>query len=141
MADVFSVRKRSEVMSRIRGRGNESTELVLMQVMRRHRVTGWRRNSQLPGRPDFYFPIRRLAVFVDGCFWHGCPKHYNRPATNPRFWATKLQTNKGRDREVRRLLRKKGIRVLRIWEHDLTAEPGILTAVRRIGEALSPAGH
>ena len=59
MPDVFSKQKRSAAMSLIRSRG----------------VTGWRRGSKLPGKPDFVFPKLRVALFVDGCFWHGCPKH------------------------------------------------------------------
>lgn len=70
-------------------------------------------------RPDFVFPKLRLAVFVDGCFWHACPLHANQPKTNAAFWRKKLATNKARDQLVTRTLRKRGWRVLRIWEHDL----------------------
>ena len=73
----------------------------------------------LPGRPDFVFPRQRLAVFVDGCFWHGCPTHATWPKQNAKFWRTKIPGNQRRDRAVSRLLRKKGWRVLRIWEHAL----------------------
>ncbi len=68
MADVFTKAKRSEVMSRIRGRGNKATELALAKLLRRHRITGWRRNQAVFGKPDFIFPKLKLAVFVDGCF-------------------------------------------------------------------------
>ncbi|HSU65776.1 MAG TPA: hypothetical protein VLJ39_02790 [Tepidisphaeraceae bacterium] len=71
------------------------------------------------GRPDFVFPALRLAVFVDGCFWHCCPRHANLPANNRAFWKRKLDANKSRDRLVARTLRKKGWQVLRIWEHEL----------------------
>jgi DNA mismatch endonuclease (patch repair protein) len=73
----------------------------------------------LYGRPDFVFPADRLAVFVDGCFWHGCPKHYTRPANNRAFWERKLRANRARDRQVNRELKRLGWRVLRVWEHDL----------------------
>lgn len=73
MADVFSKRKRSEVMSLIRGSGNKGTELALVQIFRAHRITGWRRHQAMFGKPDFVFAKIRLAVFVDGCFWHYCP--------------------------------------------------------------------
>lgn len=119
MPDVFTRAKRSEVMSRIRGHGNTDTELALMKLFRRHRVAGWRRRRPVFGKPDFVFPRVKLAVFVDGCFWHGCPKHSNMPANNRAFWEKKMAANKARDRRVNRTLRKQGWRVVRIWEHDL----------------------
>ncbi len=119
MPDVFTRAKRSEVMSRIRGRGNRDTELALMILLRRHRVTGWRRNQTLFGKPDFVFLKARVAVFVDGCFWHGCPKHSNVPVNNRLFWKRKFAVNKARDRHVNLTLRRANWRVIRIWEHDL----------------------
>ena len=119
MADVFSKAKRSEVMSRIRGRGNKGTELALIAIFRRHRIIGWRRNQKLIGKPDFVFRQKRLAVFVDGCFWHGCPQHETMPRTNKAFWSRKLAANKARDRLVTRRLLAQGWIVLRIWEHAL----------------------
>jgi DNA mismatch endonuclease (patch repair protein) len=122
MADVFTKSKRSEVMSRIRGRGNKDTELALAMLMRRHRISGWRRNRPVFGKPDFIFPKLRLAVFVDGCFWHGCPRHATKPHHNAAFWRKKLAGNKARDRLVTRTLRRADWRVLRIWEHELTRQ-------------------
>src|SRR5580704_15266638 len=119
MADVFSIRKRSEVMSRIRSRGNKETELVLAGLFRRWGITGWRRNQKIFGKPDFVFRKARLAVFVDGCFWHACPKHCRMPASNRKFWRRKLSSNQQRARLVNRTLRKAGWRVLRVWEHQL----------------------
>lgn len=75
MTDIWTKAKRSDVMSRIRGSGNKDTELKLMAVFRLHGVTGWRRKAPVFGKPDFVFPQSKLAVFVDGCFWHGCPIH------------------------------------------------------------------
>jgi DNA mismatch endonuclease, patch repair protein len=121
MADVFTKAKRSEVMSRIRGAGNKKTELALIAVFRRNHITGWSRNQKLFGKPDFVFRSQRLAVFVDGCFWHGCPKHGTMPANNSVFWKEKLEANKLRDREVTRTLQKHGWKVMRIWEHELKA--------------------
>ena len=72
------------------------------------------------GRPDFMFRKEHVVIFVDGCFWHGCPKHSNMPVNNRAFWMKKLTGNKGRDRLVTRALRQGGWRVLRIWEHELT---------------------
>jgi DNA mismatch endonuclease (patch repair protein) len=119
MADVFTKAKRSDVMSRIRGSGNKDTELALMKLFRQHRITGWRRGQPVFGKPDFIFRSARLAVFVDGCFWHGCPKHCRIPAGNRAFWKKKFTTNKARDHRVNQELRKLGWQVVRIWEHDL----------------------
>ena len=119
MSDVFTKAKRSDVMSRIRSRGNKDTELALVKLFRQHGITGWRRNQNVFGKPDFLFRRNRLAVFVDGCFWHGCPRCYRRPRSNKIYWVEKVARNKSRDRRVTRELRKLGWRVVRIWEHDL----------------------
>jgi DNA mismatch endonuclease (patch repair protein) len=81
---------------------------------------GWRRHYPLFGKPDFVFPKLKLAIFVDGCFWHCCPRHSNLPVNNGPFWKRKLDANQRRDRLVSRTLRKQGWRVLRIWEHELS---------------------
>ncbi len=118
--DVFSKSKRSEVMSRIRGRGNRSTERAMAALLRTQRITGWRRHpTRVFGRPDFYFPRLRAAVFLDGCFWHACRCCFKMPARNRLFWEEKIRRNRSRDRLVDRTLNASGIRVLRLWEHDL----------------------
>jgi len=130
MADVFSKEKRSQVMSRIRGRGNKDTELALVALLRQEHITGWRRHQDLPGKPDFTFRHERLVVFVDGCFWHGCPKHANLPENNREFWQKKLGANKIRDKKVTHTLRKSGWRVLRIWEHEFKYSHRVVKRVR-----------
>jgi DNA mismatch endonuclease (patch repair protein) len=136
MSDVFTKAKRSEVMSRIRSRGNKDTELALAKLLRRHKITGWRRHIQISTsprpspqrgegvrvRPDFVFSRVRLAIFVDGCFWHGCPKHATKPKNNRAFWHRKLSANKTRDRLVNQTLRRAGWCVLRIWECELASK-------------------
>lgn len=133
MADVFDKAKRSKVMSRIRGRGNRDTELALVKLMRRQGIKGWRRHQSVPGRPDFIFRAAGLAIFVDGCFWHGCPMHSSIPSNNRAFWKNKLETNKKRDRIVTNTLRAEGWKVLRVWEHELTPrnEKRLLGRLRR----------
>ena len=106
-------------MSVIRSRGNRDTELRQITIMRAHRLTGWLHNWSLFGKPDFVFPKLKLAVFVDGCFWHGCPLHATQPKTNAAFWRKKISANRTRDRLVTRTLRRRGWRVLRVWEHEL----------------------
>ena len=131
MTDVFTKAKRSNVMSLIRGRGNLTTEGALAKLLRLHRITGWRRHAALPGKPDFIFRAHHLAVFVDGCFWHGCPRCYTQPKSNCKFWTTKFVRNRARDRQVNRDLRHRGWRVLRIWEHELRKPVRVLIRIRR----------
>jgi DNA mismatch endonuclease (patch repair protein) len=119
MADVFSKRKRSQVMAAIRSKGNKNTELKLISIFRAYKITGWRRNQNLPGKPDFVFRKRRVAIFVDGCFWHGCPRHCRMPQAHRKYWQGKIARNMERDREVKRYLARQGWRVLRLWEHAL----------------------
>jgi len=107
-------------MSAVKGTGNKSTERRLQMAMVRSGLTDWRiRPSGIIGNPDFLFPERKLAVFVDGCFWHGCPKCGHLPKTNAKFWEEKILRNKKRDRANSRKLRAGGFAVLRLWEHEL----------------------
>ena len=135
MPDVFTPQKRSEVMARILGRGNKETELALAILLRRNRVVGWRRHVPITGRPDFVFRQQKVAVFVDGCFWHCCPKHSNMPANNRPFWERKLAGNRRRDRQVTATLRAAGWTVIRIWEHDIGTRPK--GCISRIARALT----
>ena len=121
MADIFSKKKRSQVMAAIRSTGNKATELKLISILQANGITGWRRNVKLAGKPDFIFRRERLAVFVDGCFWHGCKRHCRLPETNRRYWQDKIAGNAARDRKSILRLKKSGWRVLRIWEHSLKA--------------------
>lgn len=117
--DPLSNARRSALMARIKSRDNRSTELALATLLRRERLYGWRRKSSLFGRPDFVFPKQRLAIFVDGEFWHGHPSRGRLPKTNRTYWRAKIARNRKRDRLVNRTLRWLGWRVLRIWEHRL----------------------
>ena len=140
MPDVFTKAKRSEVMSRIRSRGNRDTELRLIALMRAHGITGWRRNARVFGKPDFVFRVTKLAVFVDGCFWHGCPRHATMPRNNRAFWKAKLTRNAQRDRAVSRALRAAGWCVLRVWECALSRQRSGRT-IARLARALGRAGR
>lgn len=131
MADVFTKKKRSRVMAAIRSRGNRETELRLATIMRAHAIKGWRRHEPLPGKPDFVFRRERLAIFVDGCFWHGCPRHGRNPSSNRSYWIPKLARNRARDRAVTKKLRKAGWNVLRFWDHDLSDPDSITSKVRQ----------
>ena len=93
--DTRGKRARSRLMKKMKPSGNKSTEKRLATIMRRHGITGWRRqHTGLPGKPDFYFPAKKVVVFVDGCFWHGCPKCYKAPKTRVAFWKKKNKDNR-----------------------------------------------
>ena len=123
-------------MAAIRSKGNKDTELKLVRIFRAAEIKGWRRHVSLPGRPDFVFPRERLVVFVDGCFWHGCPKHGRNPSSNREYWLPKLLRNRQRDKQVKRALSKRQWTILRLWEHDL-ANPS--RAAARVARALNRA--
>lgn len=136
VTDTLTVAERSERMSLIRSRGNRDTELRLVALLREHRITGWRRGAPLPSKPDFIFRAEKVAVFVDGCFWHGCPRHARTPKTRVVFWTAKLARNSQRDRAVTRALRKSGWMVLRVWECALARSRAGRT-MARIARALA----
>jgi DNA mismatch endonuclease (patch repair protein) len=133
MVRTASAVQRSAVMALVKSKGNRSTELVFVRLLRSARISGWRRHADLIGRPDFAFRTERVVVFLDGCFWHGCPRCYRAPATNRRYWATKVASNVARDRRQRERLRRLGWSVMRIWEHSLRLPDAVLSRLRRAG--------
>ena len=125
-------------MRRVKGK-DTSPELRLRAAIRAVGLRGYRlHRSDLPGRPDVVFPRARVAVFVDGCFWHGCARCYRRPASSRAYWDAKLARNRARDRRAARALRAAGWRVLRFWEHAVRQAPD--ACARRIGVAVK-LGH
>jgi DNA mismatch endonuclease (patch repair protein) len=125
-------------MSRIRSRNNKDTELLFASLLRKHHISGWRRHLPLVGRPDFTFRRERVTVFIDGCFWHCCPKCGNMPANNAAFWKKKLEGNKMRDRRVNRILRADGWRIVRIWEHELGNNSAVISKLLRRAPGIFP---
>jgi len=119
-------------MSRIRGE-NTKPELMLRKALRAAGMR-YRLKNKLPGRPDIIFPGKRVAVFVDGCFWHRCPEHFQAPLRNALFWDDKISRNEKRDRKVDEQLSAMGWRILRIWEHEVRGSPQ--ASVLRIRELM-----
>src|ERR1039458_2367300 len=132
MKDKFSKWKRSEIMAAVRGRGNASTELKTMNLLRENKITGWRRHLPIFGRPDFAFPKARVALFVDGCFWHGCPRCYRAPQSSKAYWRAKIRRNMRRDLRVSRKLRKSGWKVLRVRECQLKKPNRFLNQLQKL---------
>lgn len=127
--DVFSKAKRSRIMSRIRSSGTKP-EIVMRGIIRGLTSRRLRYNVRsLPGSPDVVVRSASLAVFMDGCFFHGCPDHGRIPKSNARFWREKIRKNAARDRSVRRALRRAGWTVWCFWEHEL--RPSSIPSLRR----------
>lgn len=123
----FGGLNRAQLMSRVKGYRNATTELRFISLLKSTAITGWRRNSQLQGHPDFVFPARRIAVFLDGCFWHGhnCGRNL-MPKSNRKQWITKISNNRSRDRMNNRHLSSIGWTVVRIWECELSKRPQVV---------------
>ena len=119
MADVFNQSKRSQIMSRVRSRNNKSTELKLIQIFKENRIKGWKRGYPVKGHPDFVFLDKKIAIFVDGCFWHGHDCRNTRPSDNAEYWAKKRERNMQHDKEITALFEQRGWTVVRIWECEL----------------------
>ena len=125
-------------MSAVRSRGNKTTEVILRLGMARAGIVGWKMHpTGLIGTPDFYFHKEKVAIFVDGCFWHGCPKCGHLPSVNNAYWRKKISRNRQRDAARARELRKVGVVVIRLWEHELKAN--LAKCVNRIQRTLSKA--
>ncbi len=111
---------RSKLMARIKSKGNKSTETKLRMLLVRAGISGWKMQPKnISGNPDIIFSKYKLAIFVDGCFWHGCPKCGHIPKSNQAYWIKKLEQNIKRDRIQRSKLRREGWSVYRVWEHEL----------------------
>lgn len=119
MADVFSKEKRSQVMRSVRSKRNKTTELRLIEFFKQNGIAGWRRNYKVKGHPDFVFLDKKIAIFVDGCFWHGHDCRNTRPADNAEFWQKKRERNIAHDKEITAMFESRGWTVIRIWECEL----------------------
>lgn len=121
LVDPLSPIERSIRMAKVKGARNRSTELHVAGCLIRSGIRGWKRQpTSIAGKPDFLFAEQRLALFIDGCFWHGCGRcNRNLPRARREFWRAKIDANRTRDRKVRDLLRSQGYSVMRVWEHSL----------------------
>jgi DNA mismatch endonuclease, patch repair protein len=117
---------------------NTTPELKLRRRLYKLGFRGYRVNAKLPGSPDIIFTKAKLAIFVDGCFWHGCPKCYSLPKENIDFWKSKLNNNLKRDKKVNQQLSDMGWQVVRFWEHSI--EKNIDDVIVKISVLLKNAG-
>lgn len=130
MGDVFSKEDRSEIMRSVKSKNTKSTELALIKLFKENHITGWRHNYNVKGHPDFVFLNQRVAIFVDGCFWHGHDCRNTRPSENSEYWAKKRERNIRHDKEINALFEKRGWTVLRIWECELKKKNQVDTLKR-----------
>lgn len=122
MVDTFTKDQRSDVMRAVKSQGNKSTEIQLTRIFRQRQIHGWKRNYKLFGAPDFVFIQKRIAVFTDGCFWHGHNCRNLTPAFNEQYWVKKITRNRKRDKLVKAVLVSKGWHVIRVWECEIKKE-------------------
>ena len=104
----------------------------MVALLRAYGIHGWRRHYDLPGRPDFVFRRERVAVFVDGCFWHACPACFRMPTSNVDYWRAKVKRNRRRDRLVTDELRRRNWHVVRVWEHAFKEPDRVAARLRRM---------
>ncbi len=119
MSDIFNKAKRSEIMKKVRSKNNKSTELKLIQIFKENNIHGWRRNYKVKGHPDFVFLSKKIAIFVDGCFWHGHNCRNTKPKDNQEYWDKKRERNMKHDTEITEYFENRGWTVIRIWECEL----------------------
>lgn len=123
MADVFDKSVRSEIMRKVHSNGNKSTEEKLIKLFKENGIKGWHRGYPVKGHPDFVFLRKKVAIFVDGCFWHGHDCRNTRPRDNAEYWEKKRARNIQHDKEITALFQRRGWIVLRIWECELKKSP------------------
>ncbi|WP_445365386.1 very short patch repair endonuclease [Microbulbifer sp. ANSA001] len=133
MVDVLSRNQRSYCMSKIKGK-NTKPEVVLRKSLWAMGFR-YRLKNKLPGKPDIVYPSLKTVIFVDGCFWHRCPKHYQSPKARSEFWEDKISGNVDRDKKNNRLLKEMGWIVLRVWEHEI--RDSLPECIERLVKALS----
>jgi len=136
--DTLGKEDRSERMLRVRAKGNRSTELKFRMAITRRGIGGWKMHDRsLPGCPDFVFHEVKLAIFVDGCFWHGCPVSKRPlPVTNRVYWTNKVAYNITRSQQVDAELRSKGFEIMRVWEHSLRSRESVTRLLEELSERL-----
>jgi len=134
MTDIFSKKKRSEIMSKVRSKDSK-IEIEFRKKLWKACYRYRKNSTKYFGKPDLVLPKYKTVIFIDSCFWHGCKKHGSTPQTRKRFWVTKIERNKERDKEVNRYYKKMTWAFFRVWEHDLknSLEKTVSKIAKKIG--------
>jgi DNA mismatch endonuclease (patch repair protein) len=122
MGDFVTNKKRSDIMSKIKSSDTnfeKSFRKLLWEKGYRYR----KNVNNMRGKPDIYFPGKRIIIFLDSCFWHGCKEHCRMPKTNKSYWETKIEKNKKRDEETTKYYKDNNFKILRVWEHEIKSDP------------------
>ncbi len=123
--DIFSKRKRSEIMSAVKGK-DTVLEVEFRKLLKKEGLKFKTNVNKLPGKPDLFFKDKKFVIFIDGCFWHECKKHFKMPKSNQFFWESKIEKNVQRDLQINKFYKDMGWKILRFWEHDVHNKPNIL---------------
>jgi len=123
--DVFSKKKRSEIMSKIRSKDTK-IEILFRKVLWKKGFRYRKNSSKYFGKPDLVLPKYKTVIFIDSCFWHNCPKHGYLPKSNLKYWRKKIERNKERDKEVKKHYKKISWKIFRVWEHDIIKQQSII---------------
>lgn len=127
---------RSKTMSHIRSK-NTGPELALRSALRREGVR-FKTYPNLPGHPDLIIPVSHTAIFVHGCFWHGCPRHYRAPRMRSSYWSKKVLSNRRRDGKSASTLRARGWSVMTIWECQIARDLSqVMARIQRVSDSAS----
>ncbi|MDP1620849.1 MAG: very short patch repair endonuclease [Bacteroidales bacterium] len=137
MADTFNTEQRSQIMRSVKSIRNKSTEQKLISFFKENNINGWRRSFKLFGKPDIVFPSFRIAIFTDGCFWHGHDCRNTKPKTNESYWKAKIEKNKTRDQSVSKVLQEKGWEVIRIWECSLKDTSKLVSIQNKLQQCIT----
>jgi DNA mismatch endonuclease, patch repair protein len=119
MVDIFSKKKRSEIMSKVKNKDSK-IEVSFRKALWKEGFRYSKNSKRYFGKPDLVMKKHKTVIFLDSCFWHGCKKHCKFPATNKKFWKEKIERNKQRDREVNKYYKKNNWNIVRIWEHEIS---------------------
>ena len=131
----MSPEQRSALMAKVKSKGNRSTEVRVVAALEKEGLSGWMQHpNEVAGHPDFFFPQQKVALFIDGCFWHSCPLCGRMPKSRVDFWKAKIEGNKARDESVTLQLLSCGFDVLRIWEHELKEDAWLGRLIQMLGE-------
>ncbi len=137
ITDTYPPDVRSRVMKSIKSRGNRSTEIFFVKLLKAYDIPGWRRHYQVKGKPDFAFLKFRIAIFIDGCFWHGHNCRNTKPKQNAEYWKKKIERNIRRDQKITKMFQLRGWTVYRIWECEL-GSPDNIEFIKELKKKVSP---
>lgn len=129
MVDIFTKKKRSEVMSRVKNKDSK-IEIAFRKALWKEGFRYRKNATNHFGKPDIVLPKYKTVIFIDSCFWHGCPKHGSVPQTRKKFWQTKIEKNKKRDKKVIRHYKKEGWGIIRVWEHKIKKIDSVVERIK-----------